>query len=423
MSDKESSNNGSSLESNENIVEDAVGKAAEDVAEDAVIIESDSEGKQSKNAKTGALWLFSIVNFLLIACVSALAIWAWYQWQQMQINESDSGTQIQTQLSSMASAISKSDAEIAKINGDLNQQAQALDDNLDELLKQVLQNAQENKALQARVSDLSGRRPADWLLAEADYLVRIAGRKLWLENDVSTAMLMLQSADSRLDDLSDPSLYPVRKLIAEDLQTLRQINPVSTNSVALALSGMIPQVKNLPLNALKIPEIEDNKEQNELSENISDWRSNLSKTWNSLVDDFIQVDTTDTPIMPYLSTKQRWLITEQLKLALSQAKSAALAEQETLYLNSLQQATAIVVEHFQLGDTSVKQFADALQQLQSTDISKDYPRQLQSANALKDVIEHRMQSVFKNKVRENSENESNEPQDRASKNNADEGVL
>jgi uroporphyrin-3 C-methyltransferase len=391
MSDKEPTNsNDIALDNTENQIEDGV------------VIESQAETTPRK-VKTGGLWLFSIFNFLLIIGIFAAAAWTWYQWQQNQTNDTDTGQKIEAKLSSvdsvivkLNSAISESAAKLAKLNGDLNQQNETLTNNVDSLLQQILQNADENKALQSRVADLSGRRPADWLLAEADYLVRIAGRKLWLENDVSTAMLMMQAADSRLEDIGDPSLFPVRKLIAEDIQALHQVNPVAINSIALALSGMIPQVNNLPLNALKIPEIEDNQAQNELSENIGDWRSNLSKTWDSLVDDFIQIETSDKPILPYLSTKQRWLITEQLKLALSQAKSAALDEQEALYMSALQQATALVVEHFQLDDNNVKQFADALQQLQNTTIARDYPRQLKSANALKDVIEQRVQSVFKN---------------------------
>ena len=391
MSDKEPTNfNYTALDNTENVIEDGV------------VIESDAD-TTPKKVKTGGLWLFSIFNFLLIIGICAAAGWTWYQWQQNQTNETDTGDKIEAKLSSidsviakLNSAVSASQDELAKINNDLTQQNQTLSNNVDGLLEQILQNANENKALQSRVADLSGRRPADWLLAEADYLVRIAGRKLWLENDVSTAMLMMQAADSRLEDIGDPSLFPVRKLIAEDIQALHQVNPVAINSIALALSGMIPQVNNLPLNALKIPEIEENKAQNELSENIGDWRSNLSKTWDSLVDDFIQIETSEKPVLPYLSTKQRWLITEQLKLALSQAKSAALDEQEALYMNALQQATALVVEHFQLDDNNVKQFADALQQLQNTTIAKDYPRQLKSANALKDVIEQRVQSVFKN---------------------------
>ncbi|AEP28359.1 uroporphyrinogen-III C-methyltransferase [Brumicola nitratireducens] len=391
MSDKEPTNsNNTALDNTEKLIEDGV------------VIESDAD-TTPKKVKTGGLWLFSIFNFLLIIGICAAAGWTWYQWQQNQTNETDTGDKIEAKLSSidsviakLNSAVSASQDELAKINNDLTQQNQTLSNNVDGLLEQILQNANENKALQSRVADLSGRRPADWLLAEADYLVRIAGRKLWLENDVSTAMLMMQAADSRLEDIGDPSLFPVRKLIAEDIQALHQVNPVAINSIALALSGMIPQVNNLPLNALKIPEIEENKAQNELSENIGDWRSNLSKTWDSLVDDFIQIETSEKPVLPYLSTKQRWLITEQLKLALSQAKSAALDEQEALYMNALQQATALVVEHFQLDDNNVKQFADALQQLQNTTIAKDYPRQLKSANALKDVIEQRVQSVFKN---------------------------
>ena len=391
MSDKEPTNsNNTALDNTENVIEDGV------------VIESDAD-TTPKKVKTGGLWLFSIFNFLLIIGICAAAGWTWYQWQQNQTNKTDTGDKIEAKLSSidsvigkLNSAVSSSQDELAKINNDLTQQNQTLSNNVDGLLEQIVQNANENKALQSRVADLSGRRPADWLLAEADYLVRIAGRKLWLENDVSTAMLMMQAADSRLEDIGDPSLFPVRKLIAEDIQALHQVNPVAINSIALALSGMIPQVNNLPLNALKIPEIEENKAQNELSENIADWRSNLSKTWDSLVDDFIQIETSEKPVLPYLSTKQRWLITEQLKLALSQAKSAALDEQEALYMNALQQATALIVEHFQLDDNNVKQFADALQQLQNTTIAKDYPRQLKSANALKDVIEQRVQSVFKN---------------------------
>jgi uroporphyrin-3 C-methyltransferase len=121
------------------------------------------------------------------------------------------------------------------------------------------------------------------------------------------------------------------------------------------------------------------------------------------VDDFIQVETSDKPILPYLSTKQRWLITEQLKLALSQAKSAALAEQESLYLNSLQEAAFLLKEHFQLDDSAVMQFAEAIQELRSTSISKDYPSQLKSVNALKDLIEERMQNVFNNSAFKNND--------------------
>ncbi|WP_412972632.1 uroporphyrinogen-III C-methyltransferase [Glaciecola sp. MF2-115] len=399
MSDKEPTHSETALENTDNVMEEAV------------IIESDSEQEETpKKVKTGGLWIFSIFNFLLIIGICCAAVWTWYQWQQTQTNKTDNSAKIEAQIESMESSIAKMDSRLvssgsvlADAKQEQNQQHEVLRSEIDELAQKVALASDENKALKSRIADLSGRRPADWLLAEADYLVRIAGRKLWLESDVSTAILMMQSADSRLEDIGDPSLFPVRTLIAEDIAALQKVNPVSTSSLALSLSGMISQVQDLPLNALKIPEIEENAAQNELSDSVSDWRTNISKTWNSLVDDFIQVETSDKPILPYLSTKQRWLITEQLKLALSQAKSAALAEQESLYLNSLQEAAFLLKEHFQLDDSAVMQFAEAIQELRSTSISKDYPSQLKSVNALKDLIEERMQNVFNNSAFKNND--------------------
>ena len=84
-------------------------------------------------------------------------------------------------------------------------------------------------------------------------MVRMAGRKLWLENDVRTATLLLVNADKRLKSLADPSVLPVRAKLAEDIQTLQQMNPVSQSSVALALTGMLAQIDKLPLDTFEKP--------------------------------------------------------------------------------------------------------------------------------------------------------------------------
>ena len=53
------------------------------------------------------------------------------------------------------------------------------------------------------MADVKGRRPNDWLLAEADYLVKLAGRKLFLEHDVESATQLMESADQRIASLND----------------------------------------------------------------------------------------------------------------------------------------------------------------------------------------------------------------------------
>jgi len=363
------------------------------------------QGQPSKkSAKSGFLWFFTVINLLLLIGLGTAGYWAWLQWQDIENNKQDNSASVIAKIETTAAKIDSTESKLNALDGRLDkvtQETQAEKQNLqasiDNLVQEVLQNSNVTTGLASKLSELSGRRPADWLLAEADYLVRMAGRKLWLENDVKTAMMMLQSADARLQDLSDPSLFPVRKLIAQDIQTLHQVNPVSHSSIALAISGMIPQVENLTMTTIDIPASEDSNDAGELSDQVSDWRSNLTKVWRSIVQDFISVSRNEQPIEPYLADKQRWLIKEQIKYALTQAQSAVLADNETLYQASLQQAMAIIVEYYPLSSMPVEQFMGALQQLMSTPIATQYPSKLASSQALSDVLESRVTQSFNNK--------------------------
>ena len=51
---------------------------------------------------------------------------------------------------------------------------------------------------------ISGSDAKTWLLAQADFLVKLAGRKLWSDQDVTTAAALLKSADASLADMNDP---------------------------------------------------------------------------------------------------------------------------------------------------------------------------------------------------------------------------
>ncbi|WP_026376562.1 uroporphyrinogen-III C-methyltransferase [Aestuariibacter salexigens] len=341
----------------------------------------------SKPVRTTGLWIFSIFQLLLLLAVAGAAVWFYLQWQN---NESTYQQQIDTQQQRLQSHITQSKTQLDR----MSEQQGALQNTIASMLDDAKRNETLAESLRQRLNELSGRRPADWLLAEADYLLRMAGRKLWLEQDIRTSVLLLQSADSRLADLADPSLLPVRALIAEDIQSLQQINPVSLSSIALSISGLIPQVANLPLDTIKLPESVETQQDTEVSDSVSDWRENLRKVWHSIVDDFVKVTQRDAPVQPFMAEQQQWLVKEQLKHALSQAQTAVLKGQEAVYQQALQQSLAVIVEHFDIQAANVDQFVAALQNLKQTNISKTYPQQFKSQPALRDVLEQRMQGAF-----------------------------
>ncbi|MEO9943875.1 uroporphyrinogen-III C-methyltransferase [Paraglaciecola sp.] len=348
----------------------------------------------SPKAKTGLLWFVTLINLLILIAIIGAGYWAWLQWQTQSKQQNNALTAQQDLLTTQEQSVNQTLSENQKLKTELQQQNQGLQASVNSLVQQLQLTDSQTQSNQRQLTEISGRRPADWLLAEADYLVRMAGRKLWLEHDVNTAIMMLQSADSRIQDLDDPSLLPVREYLAADIQSLQQINQVSTSSIALALGAMLKQVDNLPLVFFERPK--EAAAEQAVTDSVDDWRSNFMRNVKEVTKDFFSFKKVTTDIKPFMSEQQRWLLKEQLSFALMQAQIAVLQENQTLYQQALQQGFALLIEHFDTEQDIVVQFTESLSNLQQTDFSREYPSQLEAAPLLQDVIESRLDSRFVN---------------------------
>ncbi|MEP0176776.1 MAG: uroporphyrinogen-III C-methyltransferase [Paraglaciecola sp.] len=348
----------------------------------------------SPKAKTGLLWFVTLINLLILIAIIGAGYWAWLQWQTQSKQQNNALTAQQDLLTTQEQSVNQTLSENQKLKTELQQQNQGLQASVNSLVQQLQLTDSQTQSNQRQLTEISGRRPADWLLAEADYLVRMAGRKLWLEHDVKTAIMMLQSADSRIQDLDDPSLLPVREYLAADIQSLQQINQVSTSSIALALGAMLKQVDNLPLVFFERPK--EAAAEQAVTDSVDDWRSNFMRNVKEVTKDFFSFKKVTTDIKPFMSEQQRWLLKEQLSFALMQAQIAVLQENQTLYQQALQQGFALLIEHFDTEQDIVVQFTESLSNLQQTDFSREYPSQLEAAPLLQDVIESRLDSRFVN---------------------------
>lgn len=396
--------------------EHSSGASDNDIIEATVVERSQNEPETTKTAVPSdtshdtkgnghkGVWFFGLFNLILILSLAAAAYWYWMQQQNQETQPNPKIIALEnavriinadlSQLSSTLVATETQNIEQQTLLSELTDTSIQQIKNLDDLAQRVNLNALKNEGLAKRIADVSGRRPADWLLAEADYLVKLAGKKLWLEGDVKSAIMLLKSADVRITDLADASLLPIRALLAKDIQTLQQVNQVSTESIALSVSALIAQVDNLPLETLKLPEAEMAETKTELSDDVTDWQANLKSSWNAIVDDFISVEKRSAEITPFISTKQQWLAREQLKFALLNAQQAVLNHQTTLYQQALQQSLDIVITHYQLDNVGVEAYIDSLQQLILIDTSRKLPSQLDAQQPLAEIIEQRIQTLF-----------------------------
>ena len=245
------------------------------------------------------------------------------------------------------------------------------------------------ESLQLAVADVKGRRPNDWLLAEADYLVKLAGRKLFLEHDVESATQLMESADQRIAALNDPSLVKLRKAMANDITKLRTIPLIDRDGLVLRLTALQQQVDKLPLANALLPEAEA-VENTEVSEDIANWQDNLMTSLKDFSENFITFRTRDGNVIPLLSPEQHFYLKENIKAKLETAIKAVYQEQGEIYTTSLKTADKWALAFFNQDDNSVKEFNKTVNLLSQQNIQVEYPTKLQSQSQLSDVIRERL---------------------------------
>lgn len=255
------------------------------------------------------------------------------------------------------------------------------------------------ESLQLAVADIKGRRPNDWLLAEADYLVKLAGRKLFLEHDVVSATQLMESADQRIAALNDPSLVPLRKAMANDITKLKVIPLVDREGLVLRLTSLQQQVDALPLANAILPEAQQEPVAH-VSENINDWQNNLLTSLKEFSENFITFRTRDGNVVPLLSPQQHFYLKENLKAKLETAIKAVYVEQQEIYTTALTTADKWSATFFNQNDNAVKQFNDTVLQLSRQNIQVEYPVKFETQNKLADIITERLRREISSVITE-----------------------
>ncbi len=294
--------------------------------------------------------------------------------------------------------------QIAQLKSQLEQAQSSMQQELNQVKEETIEKAttatqkaevvlgQQRKSiesLQLAVADIKGRRPNDWLLAEADYLVKLAGRKLFLEHDVESATQLMESADQRVAALNDPSLVNLRKSMANDITKLRTVPLIDRDGLVLRLTALQQQVDTLPLANALLPEAQV-VESHEVSEDIANWQDNLMTSLKDFSENFITFRTRDGNVIPLLSPEQHFYLKENIKAKLETAIKAVYQEQGEIYTTALETADKWALAFFNQDDNSVKEFNKTVTQLSQQNIQVEYPAKLESQSQLSDVIRERL---------------------------------
>lgn len=330
-------------------------------------------GKEKKDK--GASNALSWINLILIIILFLLAGFAgWIVWQQNQSATAESAV-LKDRL---GTALQKIEASNARENA-LMKRAEALNETSLTLAEQVAHNSE-------RLGKLPGAERQDWLLAEAEYLLRLANQRLELERDWDGAVSMLTAADNVLIETRNPRLDKVRAQIARELMALRAVPAVDRVGAIFRLQALQEQVTSLPWMPEKlIPDVAVEEEPRVLEEQTWYWN-----TWFTVKDNMtrmVRIRERDAPIAAPLTPDQQYYLQQNMHLMLEQAQVALLREQTELYTHSLGRVQEWLDQYLVMEDERTRAARAALAQLAAWDVSPERPDVTKSLILLQKLVE------------------------------------
>lgn len=342
--------------------------------------------KATEEKKPGATWPGKVALILSVAALGASGYLYWLTLQQTQSNEmlrSSLAQDVQNNLTSSNNETNRSIADLGRRLDDVRTQAAADKIGVEELQLRLTRSMQQ---INAKQQDNS----TEWLLAEVEYLLRLANQRVLMEKTADGALTLLKSADKILSETDDVTIYEVRKALATDIATLEAVPQVDTEGVFLKLGAMNDQVEKLRLIPLaekrELPDLLKEITPDSVSES---WASGMKANWNSAMDklgSLVVIQQRDGKIEPLLSPKETFYLKQNLHLMLEQAQMALLQREQGAYDNSLTKAQAWAAEYFDKKDAATQAIVRGLEDLKPVQVSPEVPDISGSLRELKDYL-------------------------------------
>jgi len=337
-----------------------------------------AQQQQPARTRIWPLWLISIIALVLALL---LALWNWQQWNNNQAN--------QQVLKDLQQETAQLDLRYGERG---NQQAKRLQSLTDAVAAQRELIATQQRQIDHNATTLleaGNRTRTDWLLAEAEYLLRVANQRLLIEKDIKGAASALQSADDVLAESDDIGVYPVRQQLAREILALKSIAAVDRTGLYLQLEAVIDGIHQLTDQAL----IHENAPGFTLTADASDIDAGepnmAARAWHSFtgtLKEVVVVRRLDEQVKPLLSPDQSAYARLNLQLMLEEAELAVLRGNQELYQKSLKKARTTVQEWYNADNARVGALADTLAELASHNVDPELPDISRSLALLKQRV-------------------------------------
>lgn len=333
----------------------------------------------ARKSSAPALAVYILAWLLLVVIVTA---GAYYFWQQQE----ELADRLDAQSSKLGSLQTTQTGNLNR----LERHVERLKSTSETLVQQV-QKSLEDQAFHAqKLAQLGGGNRSDWLLAEAEYLLRLANQRLLLEHDIKGSELVLSAADSVLQEIDDPALLPARVALAEEILALQTLPNSDIQGAYARISSLTRAVDTLPEkfapSEITTPEMQDTG---------SSSQQEQGKLWNQLMSELkksLVIRREGEAVTPLMRPEEYYYLKHNLRLMYEQSVLALLARDEDIFKDSLAKAQDWLKRYFDTQHPSVAAQLETLGALSQISLKVELP---DISRSLK-LVKARIEALYRN---------------------------
>lgn len=341
-----------------------------------------SSERQPAPGSRSAVPLRIVLGLVALGALGAAGYTGWQWWSEraqltQRVNLQEAAlARLGEQLSALESASGEMltrQSDLSRLNDRNGTEIAALQSRIDDSLK-----------LMSRISeDLSGGRTR-FQLAAVEQLLLMANDRLLLTRDVTSAIAALESADARLASLSDPQLFPVRELLAQERTALLALPRPDLSSAALILASLIERVPRLPLASHAPSEFHAQAaRENPAAEGTTGWRRLLHAVQTTVRSLFTIRRDDNARALRLLPPETEAAVYHVLTLKLEGARVALLRGDTVALREQLRSAAEWLKSEFKTDDPGVLAMTAELDRLQTLELAPPLPDISRSLGALR----------------------------------------
>ncbi|MCB1734047.1 MAG: uroporphyrinogen-III C-methyltransferase [Gammaproteobacteria bacterium] len=335
---------------------------------DPVPSDADEANKATSSGPGIGLWLSGIALILSVGLMAG-GLWLWSQYQdllkQQEAVAARSGEGLRVLHENIDGLTSRIDQQVLSEVEAIRSEQKAMD------ATQVRLRDSFNEVRSLTTGD---RKPL--VLAETEYLLKLANERLTFMFDAETAITALRSADAGLAALDDPALIDIRSALAHEIGALQALPHPDISGMAVRIADLGKRVDSLPLpgrDALRGAERRtDNDEASTGTGHDRDWREAANKVWSDLRK-LVVVRHQSRDQHEILSPRESYFLRENLRLKLESARLSLLQREPEAYRDDLSTARAWIDRYFLADSVEVAQMLYAIDDLATAEIKVQRP--------------------------------------------------